>query len=172
MQKYTWPAVGLHWVMALLVVGMLGLGLYMGTLSDGPERSSLIALHKSIGLTLAMLLVLRIAWRSSHRPPAYPAVMPGWQQRLARANAVALYVFLALQPLSGYLSTSFSGYKTRWFGIPLPNWGWESLPLNAVFNSLHVASSRVLMILICLHLAGVVYHAFVRRDGVVRRMFF
>jgi cytochrome b561 len=172
MPKYAWPAVALHWVMALLVLGMLGLGLYMGTLSEGPERSSLIALHKSIGLTLALLLLLRIAWRASHPAPAYPAVMPAWQQRLARANAVALYVFLALQPLSGYLSSSFSGYKTRWFGIPLPHWGWESLPLNAVFNSFHVASSRVLMILISLHLAGVAYHAVVRRDGVVRRMFF
>jgi cytochrome b561 len=172
MQKYTWPAVALHWIMALLVLGMLALGLYMAPLPKGPERSSLIALHKSIGLTLAVLLVVRFAWRKTHPPPAYPSSMPEWQKRLAHANAVALYAMLALQPLSGYLSSSFSGYKTSWFGVPLPFWGWESPTLNAIFNSIHVASSRVLMILIGLHLAAVAYHAFVRRDGVVRRMFF
>jgi cytochrome b561 len=172
MQKYTWPAVALHWVMALLVLGMLGLGLYMAPLPKGPERSSLIALHKSIGLTLVVLLALRIAWRTAHEPPAYPATMPAWQQQLAHANAIALYALLALQPVSGYLSSSFSGYKTSWFGIPLPYWGWESPVLNAIFNSIHVASSRVLMILIGLHLAGAAWHAFLRRDGVVKRMFF
>ena len=134
MQKYTWPAVALHWVMALLVLGMLGLGLYMAPLPKGPERSSLIALHKSIGLTLVVLLALRIAWRTAHEPPAYPATMPAWQQQLAHANAIALYALLALQPVSGYLSSSFSGYKTSWFGIPLPYWGWGKRQSSAVIT--------------------------------------
>ena len=172
MQKYTWPAIALHWVMALLVVGMLGVGLYMAPLPKGPERSGLIALHKSIGITLAGLYFVRLAWRAHHPPPPYPASIPAWQQRAAHANAIALYVLLIVQPLSGYLSSSFSGYKTSWFGLPLPYWGWESQSLNAAFHLVHVVGSRLLMILITLHLAGAALHAFVRRDGVVRRMLF
>jgi len=172
MFKYTWPAVALHWLMALLVLVMLALGLYMAELPKGPERSELIALHKSIGITLAFLLVVRLAWRASHAPPPYPATMPAWQQRAAHANATALYVFLFVQPVSGFLSSTFSGYKTSYFGLPLPYWGRDAPELNALFHSIHVASSRVLMVLIALHLAAVALHALVRRDGVVRRMFF
>lgn len=172
MSKYTWPAVLLHWLMALLVLGMLALGLYMSGLPKGPERSAMIALHKSIGLTLVLLLALRVAWRASHAPPPYPGAMPRWQQRAAHANAIALYVLLVLQPLSGYLSSSFSGYKTSWFGLPLPYWGWESPELNAFFHSIHVVCSRLLMLLIALHLGAAILHALVRRDGVVRRMLF
>jgi cytochrome b561 len=172
MSKYTWPAVVLHWLMAVLVLGMLALGLYMADLPKGPERSELIALHKSIGITLVLLLAVRLAWRASHAPPPYPTAMPDWQQRAAHANAAALYALLILQPLSGYLSSSFSGYKTSWFGLPLPYWGRDAPELNALFNSIHVACSRVLMVLIALHLAAAALHALVRRDGVVRRMFF
>ena len=158
--------------MALLVIAMLCLGLYMADLPKGPERSRLIALHKSIGITLAGLYCVRLAWRLRHPPPPYPASMPAWQQQAAHANAIALYVLLIVQPIMGYLSSSFSGYKTSWFGLPLPNWGWESQPLNAAFNFAHVVGSRVLIVLITLHLAGVALHAIVRRDGVVRRMLF
>ena len=172
MQKYTWPAIVLHWLMALLVIAMLGIGLYMSGLPEGPERSRLIALHKSIGITLAGLYFVRLAWRRRHPPPPYPTSMPAWQQRAAHANAIALYVLLIVQPLSGYLSSSFSGYKTSWFGLPLPYWGWESQQLNAAFNFMHVVGSRLLMILITLHLSGAALHAFARRDGVVRRMLF
>jgi cytochrome b561 len=172
MQKYTWPAVALHWLMALLVIAMLGLGVYMADLPRGPERSGLIALHKSIGITLAGLYLVRVTWRLRHPPPPYPGSMPAWQQRAAHANAIALYVLLLVQPLTGYLSSSFSGYRTSWFGLPLPYWGWESKPLNEAFHFAHVVSSRLLMVLITLHLAGVALHAIVRRDGVVRRMLF
>src|SRR5262245_22833918 len=172
MSKYTWPAVALHWLMALLVIGMLALGLYMSGLPKGPERSELIALHKSIGITLAFLLVVRLGWRASHTPPSYPATMPTWQQQAADANALMLSVLLIVQPVSGYLASAFSGYKTSYFGLPLPYWGRDAPELNELFHSIHVASSRVLMVLIGLHLAAVALHAVVRRDGVVRRMFF
>jgi cytochrome b561 len=170
MQKYTWPAIVLHWVMAILVLAMLGVGLYMADLPKGTERSALITWHKSFGLTLALPVAVRIAWRARHAPPAYPPQMPPWQRRLAHRNASALYALLVLQPLSGYLSSSFSGYQTRFFGLALPQWGWDDPTLNAVFNTAHVACSRVLMALVALHLAGAATHAFVHRDGVVHRM--
>jgi cytochrome b561 len=170
MQKYTWPAILLHWLMALLVLAMLALGLYMADLPKGDLRSELIRIHKSIGITLALLWVLRVAWRLSHPPPPYPPVMPEWQRRLATANVRTIYVLLIFQPLSGYLSSSFSGYATRVFGLPLPQWGWESPELNHIFNLVHAVSARALILFISLHLAGAAWHGLVRRDGVVRRM--
>ena len=156
--------------MALLVLAMLALGLYAQLPKGQAQRAH--RLHKSIGITLAFLLGARLAWRATHAPPPYPATLPAWQQRAAHANATALYVLLFVQPVSGYLSSTFSGYKTSYFGLPLPYWGRDAPELNALFNSIHVASSRVLMVLIALHLAAVALHALVRRDGVVRRMFF
>lgn len=169
MAKYAWPAMLLHWLMAVLILGMLVLGLYMADLPNGPERSRLIALHKSTGLTLLGLWALRLAWRARHAPPPYPDVMPAWQRRAARANVVMLYVLLVLQPLSGYLSSSFSGYSTKLWGIPLPQWGWEHPGLNHFFNFVHATSARALMLFIAIHLCGAALHA-LRRDGVVRRM--
>ena len=170
MQKYTLPAVVLHWTMALLVLGMLGLGLYMADLPRGTERSELIALHKSIGLTLALLLALRLGWRAAHPTPPYPHAMPDWQRRAARANVYVLYVLLLVQPASGYLSSTFSGYETKYFGLPLPHWGWEAPELNYFFNFVHAVSARALIVFIAIHLIGAASHAFVYRDNVVRRM--
>ena len=98
--------------------------------------------------------------------------MPAWQARSARANFFAFYLLMVVQPLSGYLSSSFSGYKTKYFGLPLPHWGWNEPAVNEFFTTVHVFSSRMLVVLILLHLLGASVHVFLRRDGAFRRMWF
>lgn len=168
--NYTYTAIILHWVMAALIFVMLGLGWYMVDLPTGPERSQVFALHKSIGLTIALLLLVRFAWWATHPRPPFPGSVPGWQARLARANFLVLYVLMVMQPLSGYLSSSFSGYKTNYFGIPLPHWGWKDPVLNELLTGVHVVCSRFLVVFIVMHLLGASAHLFLRRDGVFRRM--
>ncbi len=167
--RYTGAAVCLHWIMVLGIATMFGLGWYMTDLPKGPDRSWFFALHKSIGLTVAGLAVIRLVWRISHRPPVLPLVLPAWQAVAAGITHYGLYVFMFLQPVSGYISSSFSGYETAYFGIPLPAWGWKDKALNHLFNDIHESSSIALLSLIGLHAAGALWHAF-RRDGVVRRM--
>ena len=97
----------------------------MEGLPKGPDWSAYFSLHKSVGLTVFLLAALRLVWRATHPPPPLPASMPRWQSLLARGNHEFLYALIFLQPVSGYLSSSFSGYRTSFFGFPLPSLGLE-----------------------------------------------
>ncbi|MBI2969626.1 MAG: cytochrome b [Gammaproteobacteria bacterium] len=170
-QRYDSVAILLHWSMFILIATMFGLGWYMVELPQGgSERSFFFALHKSLGLTLALLLFVRIGWRLRHRPPSFPGAMPAWQGRMARAVHFLLYLFMFLQPLSGYLSSSFSGYSTRFWGIPLPDWGWQNSALNESFTEIHVASSVALLCLIILHVCGAFAHLLGVHENLLPRM--
>lgn len=170
-QKYTSTAIALHWLMAILLFILFGLGWYMEDLPLGtPERSQFFSLHKSIGLTVALLAVIRLCWRYSHAPPELPEYVSGVKRRLATWTHNLLYIAIIVQPLSGYISSSFSGYKTKLWGVPLPHWGWKSPPLNELFTSVHAASSIVLICLILLHIAGAVVHIYRGEKELVRRM--
>ncbi|NNM01213.1 MAG: cytochrome b [Gammaproteobacteria bacterium] len=167
---YTRLAILLHWLSAVLVIGMFFLGWYMVELPRGPLRGQNFALHKSIGLTIFALTVVRLAWRLAHTPPAYDAAMNRWRQQVAKMAHRLFYLLLVLQPASGYLSSSFSGYKTRWFGIPLPHWGHKDPALNQFFTDIHVGCSLVLLGLIIVHVCGALSHLTQRDDHTVRRM--
>jgi cytochrome b561 len=169
-EKYTTVAIVLHWLMALLVLVLIGLGWFMVDLPQGPDRSYYFALHKSIGLTVFALLGVRVAWRIRHRPPALPSFMGRWQAAVARTVHLGFYAVLLVQPVTGYVSSSFSGYKTRWFGVPLPHWGWQDAPLNELFTEIHVVVSLALVCLIALHLLGVLLHLVLGERSVLRRI--
>lgn len=170
MNRYTLTAISLHWLIALMVFTLFAIGWYMVDLPRGPDRSASFALHKSIGLTVFGLTVVRILWRLFHRPPPYAKGMTRWRTTLAHSAHLLFYVMLFLQPASGYLSSSFSGYKTRVFGFALPHWGWRDPPLNELFTEVHVMSSVLLMILVGIHFSAALSHAFSRNDDVLRRI--
>lgn len=168
--KYTRIAMLLHWVTVVLVAVLFALGWFMVELPKGPGRSYYFALHKSLGLCAFVLLWVRVVWRVRHRPPPLPASLAGWQAQLARGVHGAFYMLLVLQPISGYLSSSFSGYATHWFGLPLPNWGWGDAPLNQLFTELHVLCSITLLVLIGVHLTGFISHLLAGEWTLSRRM--
>lgn len=168
--KYTRVAMALHWATVVLVATLFGLGWFMVELPQGPARSYYFALHKSLGLCVVVLLVVRIAWRVGHRPPPLPDSVPRWQAHLARGVHAAFYVLLLAQPSSGYLSSCFSGYATSWFGLPLPNWGWRDAPLNELFTELHVLCSITLLVLIGTHMLGFLSHLLAGERAMSRRM--
>ncbi|MGH8583866.1 MAG: cytochrome b [Gammaproteobacteria bacterium] len=170
-ERYTLPAVILHWLLAVLIPAMAGLGWFMGDLpKDYPQRSEIFALHKSFGILIFVLLAVRLAWRLTHRPPALPEAVQGWQRMLAKLMHGVLYVFLLLQPLSGYLSSSFTKYDTAFFGLPLPKWGWRDRDLHEFFEEVHAVNVIVLAVLIGLHVCGALYHALKPGDTVFRRI--
>lgn len=170
-QKYNTVAIILHWVMVILIITLFALGWYMEDLPKGSqERSWFFALHKSIGLTTALLALFRLIWRCLHKPPPLPKYISVFKQRIASLTHTLLYVAIFVQPVSGYISSSFSGYKTKFWGLPLPHWGWKAPDLNALFANIHVISSIVLLILILLHLFGVIVHIYQGEKDIVRRM--
>lgn len=168
--SYTRTAIFLHWITAILVAALFGIGWYMVELPKGPDRGATFALHKSIGITVFILTALRFAWRWIHRPPPLPSSIKPWQRLVARATHLTFYVLLTAQPLSGYLSSSFSGYRTSYFGIPLPDWGRSDPALNEFFTEIHVLCSVALLSLIIVHVAGAISHALRDGEGVFRRM--
>ena len=167
--RYTRVAVVLHWAIAALILLQIGLGWYMVDLPKGPDRSWFIALHKSFGITTAFLILLRVAWRLTHRPPALPAWFPAWQARAAEITHRLLYLCMVLMPLSGYLSASFTKYPMKWFGMSFPKAGWEDDFINAIFNGLHKGTSILLVALFVLHAGAALRHLF-QGDGVFRRI--
>jgi cytochrome b561 len=170
--RYTRTAIALHWLIALLVATLIGVGFYMTDLPlNTPERSWFFNLHKSTGLLAAAFIVLRFAWRWRFGRPADSAAMPRWQVTAARINHAALYLCLLLMPLSGYLGSSFGKFGVKFFGIALPHWGWEDKPLQDFFVDVHETIAPVFIALIAVHAAAALYHAY-RRDGVFSRIWF
>ena len=169
--KYTKTAMLLHWTTAGLVIAMFALGWTMVELPKGPARGESFALHKSLGMTVFLLTLWRLAWRVRHPPPPLPAQIPPWQAALAHAVHILFYLLLVMQPMTGYLSSSFSGYPTSFFAVPLPQWGRPDPPLNEFFTELHVIGSLALLGLVATHVAGAISHLLTPGDRLMRRMF-
>lgn len=170
--RYHGVAIALHWLVAALVFGQLALGWWMIGLPDLPRgiQAPWFNLHKSIGLTIALLVLARLAWRAAHPAPPLPLSLPRWQARAARWNHAALYTCLVLLPLSGYLGSTFSGYPIKYFGMTLPGWGWSAPALKSFFSAVHFSVVLLLMALLALHVSAALRHLFVTRDGVFWRM--
>lgn len=165
--RYTLPAMALHWAQAILVVWLLWLGWTMVDLPKGAERSAAYGLHKSLGLLVLFLTVLRLGWRVRNAPPA--ALVSGWQARVAGGVHHALYLILLLTPLAGYLMSSFTPYPLRFFGLEVIKLGTPDEGLNAIFKSAHVTLAWSGAVLIALHVAAAIKHALLR-DGTLQRM--
>lgn len=165
--RYTLPAILLHWGQAVIVIWLLWLGWTMTDLPKGAERSAAYGLHKSLGLLVFLLALVRVGWRRTHRPPA--AVGSGWEARLATATHHALYLFLFVAPLAGYLASSFTPYAIRFFGLEIPRAGSPDEALNGVFKLLHLAFVWGGAGLIALHVAGAIRHA-ITGEPVLQRM--
>jgi cytochrome b561 len=170
--RYAGPQRILHWVMAAVIFAALGLGLYCSYLGRGsPDRQLLMDIHKSLGMTALMLIVLRIPLRASAREPAW-RVAPARHERIAsHAAHGVLYMLMLLMPLSGYITSSSEGRTVPWFGLfSWPNLLAENRPFGRFVGSIHHYGAYLFFAVLGLHLAAVVWHRFVRRDEVLSRM--
>jgi len=170
-QRYTRFAVALHWIVAVVVFAQFALGWLMQEIAKQPPgpRASAFNVHKSIGLVILALMLARIAWRLSHPAPPFPP-MPRWQARAALANHLLLYALLVVMPLAGYLGSAFSGYPVRFFGIALPSWAPKDEAVKQAMSEVHLVAAWLLAASVAVHLAAVVKHALVERDGLLARM--
>lgn len=169
--RYPRTAVLLHWTVALLILVLLATGWYMvDTPRNTPERAFWFNLHKSLGIVTAMGIVALIVWRVRHAAPALPATMPRWERVAAALNHYLFYAFMVAVTAAGYLTSSFSKYGPKLFGLPLPQWGWEDVALRESFADLHRVAAWVFAALIALHIAAALKHLLIDRDGVFQRM--
>jgi cytochrome b561 len=169
--RYTRMAIVLHWLLAIGLLYQLGLGVWMEDIPKTPPgiRAEWFNWHKSIGIVLGLLMVLRGIWRLTHRPPAWPERLPRWQTWAASANHALLYACMLAMPLSGFLGSSFTPYPIKFFGTPLPRF-WEASPdMKEFFSTVHTACGYVFMATIAAHVMAALWHA-LRRDGIFKRM--
>lgn len=165
------PVQLLHWLGVLLIVAVAGIGLVMVDLERGTDlRKLFYSLHKSLGITVLALAVLRIAVRVATRAPA-PLAGPGWQLRAARASHLLLYALLCAVPLSGWLLNSVAGQPLPWFGlVELPALAAKSVELRKPVDTAHLVLFWTLAALVCMHAAAAAHHHWLRGDDTLRRM--
>jgi cytochrome b561 len=169
---YTRTAIILHGLMALLIAGGFLVGLYMVNLPLSPLKLQLYSYHKWAGVSVAALLLLRVAWRASHPPPPLPAGMPRWELNAAHASHLLLYLLMICVPLSGWLMSSAKGVTTVYLGLwPLPNAVTRDEALGFFLGALHRMLTYALLALVTLHVAAALKHHFIDRDGLLGRMF-
>lgn len=170
--RYSTPAVLLHWLLALLIVFMAGLGWWMMTVEHEPGGRAWIDLHQSIGLVVASLILLRVLWRFGHRPEPLPAGVPGWQAKLAHLVQWLLYVAMLLVPAAGIIGSLYSRAGLHFFG-PSTHAGLTPVRDTAEqFFEIHEALVWVMVVLVVLHVLAGLKHLLVDRDGVFQRMWF
>jgi cytochrome b561 len=168
---YTGIAIGLHWLIAFAIVGSFSVGLYMVDLPLSPQKLKIYSWHKWAGVTIFLFVMLRLAWRLSHEPPALPAAMPAWQRSVASATHVVLYLLMVAVPLSGWLMSSAKGFQTVWFGVlPLPDLLAKNAELGDLLQLLHRVLNYSMAALVLAHLGAAVKHHFIDRDDVLARM--
>lgn len=168
-----WGAVAqaFHWGIAILILVQGSIGLTMVELGMTPTKVKVFALHKSIGLTILALALLRLAWRLGQRVPRDPP-MPRWQRVAARASHFLLYVLILALPLSGWLFNSAANFPLEWFGVvhvPSLTHGLDPV-LKAWALRTHVLLFWILIGVVAMHAAAALWHHFRQRDDVLLRM--
>ncbi len=165
-------AAWLHWTIGLALLGEIAFGLVLDQIAPRgtAARGGVINLHKSIGIVLGILIVVRIAWRVAHAVPSWPRTMSARRQRAARLGHVALYVCMLVAPLAGYLGSNLSPHGVRFFGIVLAPWGPDWPAAFTFLIRLHDASTYALLALVVGHVAMALTHALVERDGIFTRI--
>ena len=168
--RYSPPAVLLHWLLALLIVFMAGLGWWMMTVEHEPGGREWIYLHQSVGLVVAALVLLRVLWRLGHPPEPLPAGVPRWQARLAHLVQWLLYVAMLLVPAAGIVGSLYTKSGLHFFG-QATNAGVTPVHDTAEqFFEIHEALVWVMVVLVVLHVLAGLKHLLVDRDQVFERM--
>ena len=169
--RYTSTAISLHWLVAVALLGTFGVGVYMHDLPLSPDKLRIYSWHKWAGVTIFLLVLIRLAWRFTHRPPAPPANMPAWQQAAAETAHRLLYVLMIAVPLSGWLMSSAKGFQTVYFGVlPLPDLLAKNKELGETLTTVHQALNFTMAGLVLAHAGAAIKHHLIDRDDVLTRM--
>jgi cytochrome b561 len=190
--RYTKTAKILHWLIAIAIFGMFALGWFMSDLpkeapkqmaydlfdwgiytwqldKEASPRTFYFNLHKSIGVTIFVLILFRIFWRITHKAPAMLASYKAWESKLASRVHRLLYVLMFALPLSGIIMAVASKYGIKWFGIEFIG-GLDNTPLREAFKEVHEIVGIVILLVLVLHIVGALKHKFIDKDETMSRM--
>lgn len=190
--RYTKTAILLHWLIALGIFGMFALAFFMTELpkeapkqmsydlfnwgiytwnlaEEASPRAFYYNLHKSIGITLLALIIIRVLWRVTHKPPALLSSYKAWERKLSTGAHHLLYLVMIVMPVSGLIMSVSGKYGVKWFGIDFLA-GLDNKPLREIFHETHEIAALILLLLIVLHIVGALKHKFIDKDETMDRM--
>jgi len=163
----------LHWLTAVLVVVVIVFGIWIRYFEPANEafKLRLYNIHESFGVIVFVLTLIRVVNRWRHPPPPLPPDTPAVIRLAAHTSHMALYALLLLMPVIGFLATNAWGFPLSVFGVlPLPVPLGKDEDLAKILSFLHWCGAITIVLLIGAHLMGVIYHTFIRRDGLLHRM--
>ena len=192
--QYTKTAIVLHWLIGIGILAMFGLGWFMADIpKDQPKamsfdlfdlgvytwnmatevtpRTFYFNLHKSVGITLLALIVLRLFWRITHRPPALLDTLTATEKKIATGGHHLLYLLMFALPITGLvmaINSKFE-YGVKWFGISLMN-GLDNKAIRESFVDVHEVVGIIMLVVIGIHILGALKHKFIDKDGTMSRM--
>lgn len=169
-ERYGIIAQGFHWIIAAAISAQISLGLYVHGLPLSLERLRWVSRHKSLGLLILALFLLRLAWRGVDRAPRLPALMSAAERHLAAATHWLLYVLAITAAVFGWLHASAAGLGASFFGLfPIPALMSKHIELSKPFEVIHAGLVWTLAAVLVLHIGAALRHLW-RRDGVFGRM--
>ena len=169
--RYGSVAMLLHWLMALLLIGLLGLGLYMTGLPLGLQKLKFYGWHKEFGILVLMLVIARVAWRVLNITPILPTHMPTWERFAANSAHYVFYLLMFALPITGWMMSSASGLPVSFFGVfVLPDLVSQNDQLQMLFIEIHKWLGYGLITILCVHIAAALQHHFIYKDDILRRM--
>lgn len=158
-----------HWLIAVIVICMLGGSFFLDDLPD-PYIPTAFMIHKSFGITVLVLMLLRLFWLKYTARPPLPVLMPAWEKYLSRFVQYSLYFFLIIQPLSGWILSVAANRIPSWFGLvelPLPGVSTNKA-LADFMDASHITIAWIIIGLLVLHIAGALKHHYINKDNVLR----
>lgn len=169
---YRPPARWLHWIVAAAVLLMIPAGLIMTR--EGiprPLQDTLFLFHKNTGVLLVPVILVRILYRLTHRPPPLPLSIPAWQRGAARLSHALLYILLVVMPVSGFIRVRAGGFPIELLDrLGVGPWLGKSERVAEVAQTIHFVGALTLIAVLAVHIAAAAQHALIRRDGVWSRM--
>ena len=161
----------LHWLIVVLIIAQVILANIAEDLPIGMKKLAMFARHKSVGITILSLAVLRLLWRWANPTPALPTTLKPYERMLAGLTHFGLYLLLFAMPLTGWMMTSARGFPVSWFGfLQLPDFVPKNDALYKAMKETHDTLALALYAIVFLHVAAALKHHFVLKDDVLRRM--
>ncbi len=166
---YSLVATMLHWTVAICFLLALGLGIAKGYIPKD-SRGSLMFLHKSLGLSVLFLMVIRVLWRFTHKPPSYPESMASWEKKFANSNHILLYILALLIPMSGLTMSSAHNHASSFWGLFAIQLPIHSKTIGGFAKSFHYYAAWVVGSLLLLHIFAIIKHQYIDKDNILARM--
>lgn len=170
LKRYGWVSILLHWTMAIIILGLIAIGLYMTRIPLSSLKLKLYMYHKEFGMLVLLLALIRLIWRLINKTPQLLS-LPMWERFIARFVHWAFYAFMFILPLSGWLLSSAAGLPPVFFNLFIfPNLIEANEEVRLLITPFHKWFAYTLSVILGLHIAASLKHHFINKDDILRRM--